>query len=451
MLEDAPRPILGSPGSRIRLIFGEHVSTYLLTLDEDDGDSKWQTSSSASISSELRQRLQKCIESGRRVKEFALGPTGAWYFQDTQRIGSSSTFWLGATENAEAIKVAVLDSSGEGYVSFGSCSYSSKEAWVVFSGRLGYFEWSGNVHDGLISRVQRTRRLGKVINFIRLFAGGAYFVSDDDGYEWAGLSSECSEELKCDDNMIEDIAVSADRNWVVLRSNSFAASAGVSFTVTCELMRFYREQKARIRGRKREELDHNNRLSQQNSMRSAEETAEENEEGYQERLETARLQSIHRENCTRADSSSTRNSNSGATIALRRPMEAGRKSEKIRLAAIAENKLIANLTEEKRIIEESQLLVSFRKAAFLASYQMLSCELRIGLELSKESMIATQAKMSEVECVICQDKPAVRAVVPCGHQCLCDDCAGVMAAKEIMKCPMCRCQIRETLKNFGKR
>ena len=46
-------------------------------------------------------------------------------------------------------------------------------------------------------------------------------------------------------------------------------------------------------------------------------------------------------------------------------------------------------------------------------------------------------------CVICMDKKATHAIVPCGHQCLCPDCALF-----VDKCPMCRVAKQCVIKIF---
>ena len=38
------------------------------------------------------------------------------------------------------------------------------------------------------------------------------------------------------------------------------------------------------------------------------------------------------------------------------------------------------------------------------------------------------------ECVVCLEAKAVLAVMPCGHQCVCEGCATV----QMTQCPMCR-------------
>ncbi len=48
-------------------------------------------------------------------------------------------------------------------------------------------------------------------------------------------------------------------------------------------------------------------------------------------------------------------------------------------------------------------------------------------------------------CVICMDAESTYAFVPCGHKCVCEDCAGQIKDK----CPICRAKIRDRVKIFA--
>ena len=46
-------------------------------------------------------------------------------------------------------------------------------------------------------------------------------------------------------------------------------------------------------------------------------------------------------------------------------------------------------------------------------------------------------------CVICLDAPAEMALLPCGHQCVCQE-----DAQRVATCPVCRAPVRERLRVF---
>jgi len=54
-------------------------------------------------------------------------------------------------------------------------------------------------------------------------------------------------------------------------------------------------------------------------------------------------------------------------------------------------------------------------------------------------------------CVLCWDKKAEMALVPCGHVCLCTHCCGqteVLNAALNHQCPVCRCDFKQTLRVY---
>jgi hypothetical protein len=54
----------------------------------------------------------------------------------------------------------------------------------------------------------------------------------------------------------------------------------------------------------------------------------------------------------------------------------------------------------------------------------------------------------ETMCVVCFDAPKEYAIVPCGHQCVCEACAEQLTKTRTPMCPVCRGPIRETMKVF---
>lgn len=58
---------------------------------------------------------------------------------------------------------------------------------------------------------------------------------------------------------------------------------------------------------------------------------------------------------------------------------------------------------------------------------------------------------SASECVICIDAKATHACVPCGHKCMCENCSKTFMREPEPKCPMCRQEVEQMTKIFGKR
>jgi hypothetical protein len=59
-----------------------------------------------------------------------------------------------------------------------------------------------------------------------------------------------------------------------------------------------------------------------------------------------------------------------------------------------------------------------------------------------------QTDAEETMCVVCFDAPKEYAIVPCGHQCVCEACAELMTKARTPMCPVCRGPIRETMRVF---
>ena len=61
---------------------------------------------------------------------------------------------------------------------------------------------------------------------------------------------------------------------------------------------------------------------------------------------------------------------------------------------------------------------------------------------------APHSDAEETQCVVCFDAPKEYAIVPCGHQCVCEECAEQLTKTRTPMCPVCRGPIRETMKVF---
>ena len=115
-----PRPIVGSVGSRIRVIFGDTGTNWLLLLDHDDGNRKWQDQYWNDIPGPLATQINNCIAKDRYIKEVGFGPNGEWYVEGVKRDGSGGHAWWGG--NDQAASALEKDKNLETRVSFGSDS-----------------------------------------------------------------------------------------------------------------------------------------------------------------------------------------------------------------------------------------------------------------------------------------------------------------------------------------
>jgi Zinc finger, C3HC4 type (RING finger) len=62
---------------------------------------------------------------------------------------------------------------------------------------------------------------------------------------------------------------------------------------------------------------------------------------------------------------------------------------------------------------------------------------------------ASASASASAPCVICTDSPAIRALVPCGHLCLCNECAvQFLHSASQRACPLCRVHATSTLRIY---
>merc|ERR1712096_402127 len=93
-----------------------------------------------------------------------------------------------------------------------------------------------------------------------------------------------------------------------------------------------------------------------------------------------------------------------------------------------------------------------RLAAAKAEHKRLATE-RLLASMAEQVLPEdnTEEAVEGNECVICMDEPPSHVLIPCGHKCLCDECAASgdfekMKAAGIVQCPICRAPIRWVMK-----
>jgi hypothetical protein len=444
----APSPISGSIGSRIRIIFGDTASEYLLIFNEEDDDSKWQSYYQGNLWTAVARQLRNCKAKGRHVTCIDFGPTGAWFMAGQKRDGSGHHSWWNSTTASSTIK----EQSGgndEVKASFGSNEYGS-ETSVVIIGSNGYA--CRGIDNDLRSRIDRIHERGKMIHFVRLFYGDKYFISDSEGTGWSGMGPYLSKELKNGRGKINDVAVAKNGCWVVIRDDRFASSQGVPKEVDDLLNKFYMNQRARNQARQNQIQQHAAELLQQ----AAELVRVVQERTAQEERERAERERVERERVERERAERER--------AERERVERKRaeRERAAKEAAMAEALVSAHLRELTREVESIRSLeqqLETRKRLCRASYESLPPSMQSQLGSSASILCAGTTTPTSItsgsstvtvvveDCVVCQDRKAAHATVPCGHHCLCDECASDLTGRS-GRCPLCRTQVQSTLKIY---
>ena len=85
-----PKAIDHSIGNRIRVVLGATGESYLLILNEDDGDRTWQSVywSGGDWSDGLKTQINNCRAKGRQVTAVAFGPDNEWWVSGAKPDGT---------------------------------------------------------------------------------------------------------------------------------------------------------------------------------------------------------------------------------------------------------------------------------------------------------------------------------------------------------------------------
>jgi hypothetical protein len=238
-----PRPITGSIGSRIRLIFGDTGNDWLLIIDKDNGDRRWQDQDWRNIPYAVAKQINNCVDKGRDIIDVDFGPGGAWFVKGRKPDGTGGYSWWGGTTASDSLKEGT-----DGKVSFGTDVYGEGN-YFILKGRNGYSH--NNVNTHLSDRIKRMNSQNKTVNFVRLFGGSQYYISDETGKEWVIDGSYCSETVK-KHNDVKEVAIAGDGSWVVICNDKYFSSTGVDEELDSALSKFFSDQRMWRNNRNRE-------------------------------------------------------------------------------------------------------------------------------------------------------------------------------------------------------
>lgn len=414
-----PRPITGTVGSRIRVILGKDGNSWLLLLNHDDGNQEWQSGSWTSIPNGLAKQINSCTANGRDVKGVDFGPNGSGYVQGVKPDGSGSHHWWGGLDVVKhAIIKRITSKPLPSKVALGS--QHSRTSVCLISGSNGYTCINTSRH--LSTTLKQIQSRGQRIHFVRLFTKGHYFIKHDQGGQWSlanHSNNRLVQELK--KKKVEDVAVAGDGSWIVIRSDYGVISTGVDKRLSDHIRDFFRKQKERNHKREREIKEYHDR----------------------ERVEREEEERVVEEESKRGE------------------------EEEESKATTLEVPLVGKPTQDKEIRDKLEAKVEVLQdelGAMQAHLEVIEDHLS-RKESLRESLVAQPAqrprrnirenksakRREKPQCVICKDKAPVRAVVPCGHLCLCDDCALSISQSPSHSrlCPLCRGPARRTLRIYS--
>lgn len=414
----APRPIIGGIGSRIRVVLGKDGNSWLLLLENDDGNQKWQSKDWHSIPSGLAKKISRCQGIGREVKSVDFGPDNSWYVHRAKPDGTGSHHSWGGLDAVRSSCIRELTSrSAPCKVALGS--RNSVSSMCIISGNSGPGYECINTSSRMLDRLKHVHLRTESVHMIRLFTDGQYIIKDDQGVQPVlSNTTNCTRLKQALKSMeVEDVAMAGDGSWIVVGRDYFLVSTGVDKRLSCQIADFYNKQRERNGKREMEILVYR---AKEQAERERQEAAE-----HASREEQQRLVEEQRKR---------------------------REEEDSRAKKAAEEKLVENLSQEKESIDKLETKLEEMQGQ-LEVLQVDVCSRRRSLRESLEALPIAQRPrwdfgedkpMSNREvkphCVICQDKAPLQAVAPCGHLCLCDDCAPsiLKATSRNRVCPLCR-------------
>lgn len=471
-----PRAIDGTTGSRIRVILGENGSEWLLLLDNDDGNVEWQSHHFKRIPDALSKQIGVCSEKGRQIEYIDFDPNGSWYVFDRKTDGSGGHGWFGGLDSEGTAEIEkALESPYHCEVALGSNKELQPSLCTLYQrNEYNTINSAASLHD----RLKQNHGSDGTVHMIRLFSRGQYYIEDDQGMEWSVLPNNSVERELRKNEVKEDVAIAGDGSWIIIREETFVCGRGIDSELTDKIRGFFTEQSERRRRREREieeaaVIEERRRyFLWQHEVRYAASQAELAEELQRvqrfvdARAEQDRQRSLEQDSDTDSDAD-TYCYSEGAAERAEEEEEANRAAKESKESTF-EVKLVEKLTQEKESIDKlaTQLGVmrdnlgvlqdscstmqddlDSRKRSLRESVEALPPAQRPRWNLEEDKPSRRQEKP---QCVICQVEAPVRAVVPCGHVCLCDNCAVSISERESNDrlCPLCRGPVSSTLRIY---
>jgi len=419
-------------------------------LDHDDGNRKWQSQYWRQIPSGLAKQINNCNSKGRKVEYVDFGTDNSWYVYGIKAGGTGGHCWWGGLDAEESD--AIEEQASEPHtIKVALGGQDRQSSLCVITGKNGYQYM--NVQSQLSDRIVKNHSRSGTINMIRLFSDGQYYIDHDRGSEWSLFNDYLTKELK-KNQKDEDVAGAGDGSWIVIRPDYFASSNGIPTELDNKINEFFRLQRERNRARKHEiQQYHERERAREIAEREARETAE------REAREAAERAAREEEEERRVEEERRR----------RNEIEKARKAAEELRATTLEVKLVEKLAQEKESIDklETKLEVMQDHLGVMQDhFSTMQDDLHTRKRSLRESLVALppaqrprwnlaedkpSKKQEKTPCVICQDKAPVRAVVPCGHLCLCDDCASSISQRPSNDgvCPLCRGPATSTLRIYS--
>jgi hypothetical protein len=233
-----PRLIVGSAGSRIKLILGPSGRDYLLLLEEDDGNRKWQSKAWNNIPPGLVKRISKVVN----VHQVSFNSENNWFLK-----GDVGNWWNISNKTCEKSISDGVNSKAAVRVVFGD---PDTQQFIVLTGANGYTLGS-NLPVRLITALKNAKAKGDEILQIGGLNGTRYFWQSNTERLYQNFNKSLSKTLNAPGNIC--LSMASNDSWIVIRDYDFVASNGVNNELRESLDSFYSLHKKR-QNRRREEI-----------------------------------------------------------------------------------------------------------------------------------------------------------------------------------------------------
>ena len=247
-------------------------------MDEDDGCKQWQSVIHQNIPAELGDHIEGVSVRGWRISDLDMAPNSRWYlrgeplFSEENSTAKHYSWWSENLPN-ETLQKLVRRVKSKGLKVF----FGSDDRCLLLNTEKGnsYHDASSNrkrVNPELVKRIRERHEDGGEIFLIRLFSfdqhntinsntndesgtkivtKSAYFMYDNEGCQWSFSGySDLKDHVKSCKDIICDVTIAGDGNWIVIHPTRFVASKGIPERLQRRLRKFYAEQRRRREQRK---------------------------------------------------------------------------------------------------------------------------------------------------------------------------------------------------------
>jgi len=190
----------------------------------------------------------------------------------------------------------------------------------------------------------------------------------------------------------------------------------------------------------------------QNRMRKLERDIESNEEEQDELPSVAETSESSQEQS--ADTTASQNDDDAGPVDQAAVDRLSKEVADAKESAEAMEKLlVVSIKNEIESVQNEQKSLSDRQSHLRSRVQALEttlqgikgCSEYKELEQLMSEVQEDQSTLLHTDCAVCHETKATRAVIPCGHLCLCNTCNNAILKTDQKLCPLCRGHMLSTL------